>query len=86
MIVEKCAFDPMVDKTPVSNIGFVDLKSAFVNHALPSQIAEGETDYNGIEDPASIMGRPTDVFEALEMQSHINSVASESNDGSRESE
>lgn len=86
MVVEKCAFNPKVDKTPVSLLGYVDLKSAMVNHALPSQIAEAETDYNGIEDPASIMGRPTDVFEAMEMQSHINSASTESNDGTKESE
>lgn len=86
MLVEKCAFNPRIDKTPVSSLGYVDLKSAMVNHALPSQIAESETDYNGIEDPASIMGRPTDVFEAMEMQSRVNSASSELNDASKESE
>lgn len=86
MVVEKCPFNPKVDKSPVSLLGYVDLKSAMVNHALPSQIAESEADYNGIEDPASIMGRPTDVFEAMEMQSHINSASSESSDASKESE
>lgn len=86
MVVEKCAFNPKVDKTPVSLLGYVDLKSAMVNHALPSQIAESETDYNGIEDPASIMGRPTDVFEAMEMQSHVNSVGDKSNDVTKEFE
>ena len=86
MVVEKCPFNPVVDKTAVSQIGFVDLKSAMVNHVIPSQIADTEEDYNGIEDPSSIMGKPTDVFEALEMQSHINSFESKSNEGEKESE
>lgn len=86
MIVEKCAYNPVVDKTPVSNLGFVDLKSAMVNHALPSQIADSEVDYNGIEDPSSILGRPTDVFEAMEMQSHINSFEAKSSEAEKNSE
>ena len=86
MVVTECKFDPVVDKTPVSSLGFVDLKSAMVNHCIPSQIAETEEDYNGIEDPASIMGKPADVFEAMEMQSHINSFKPESNEGEKESE
>ena len=86
MVVEKCPFNPIVDKTAVSQIGFVDLKSAMVNHVIPSQIAEADEDYNGIEDPSSIMGKPADVFEALEMQSHINSFESKSSEGEKESE
>lgn len=86
MVVIECKFDPIVDKTPVSSLGFVDLKSAMVNHVIPSQIAETEEDYNGIEDPSSIMGKPADVFEAMEMQSHINSFKPESNEGEKESE
>lgn len=85
MVVTECKFNPVVDKTAVSQIGFVDLRSAMVNHVIPSQIAESEEDYNGIEDPSAIMGKPTDVFEALEMQSHINSFKPESNDGEKES-
>ena len=72
MVYEKFGFDPIRDKTPVSQTGFIDLKSAMVNNVIPSQIADTEDSYNGIEDPVSILGKPRDVFEAIDMQSHIN--------------
>lgn len=72
MVYKDFSFNPLRDKTPVSGTGFIDLKSAMVNNVIPSNIAESETDYNGIQDPASIMGKPRDVFEALDMQKAIN--------------
>lgn len=72
MLYRGCKFNPVKDKSPVSNTGFVDMKSAMVNSAIPSQIPGTEDDYNGIEDPASILGKPRDVFEAMDMQRHIN--------------
>lgn len=72
MVYSSFPFDPIKDKTPVSGSGFVDLKSAMVNHTIPSNIAESDLQYNGIEDPASILGKPRDVFEALDMQKSIN--------------
>lgn len=72
MVYTDFPFNPVRDKTPVSGTGFIDLKSAMVNNVIPSNIAESETDYNGIQDPASIMGKPRDVFEALDMQKAIN--------------
>lgn len=72
MVYKSFPFDPIKDKTPVSGSGFVDLKSAMVNHTIPSAIAESDLQYNGIEDPASILGKPRDVFEAVDMQKSIN--------------
>lgn len=73
-------FNPVKDKTPVSQTGYIDAKSAFVNNAIPSQIAETEQDYNGIDDPASILGKPRDVFEALDMQKSISESSSKTNE------
>ena len=72
MIVDNCRFDPKKDLTPVSQTGFIDLKSAFVSGVVPSVMQGADADYNGIDDPQSILGCPSDVFEAIEMQSHIN--------------
>lgn len=77
MRVGKCMFNPIKDKTPVSSTGFVDLQSAMVNSAVPSQIPGTDDDYNGIDDPASILGKPSDVFEAMDMQKHINNYSPE---------
>lgn len=71
MIVTDTHFDPIKDLNPVSQTGFVDLNSAFANNFVPSVSENAESDYNGIEDPASILGRPRDVFEGLEMESYI---------------
>lgn len=78
MNVGKCLFNPRRDKTPVSQVGFVDLKVAMVNNTIPPQDGFSESEYNGIEDPQSILGKPRDVFEALEMQKHISEVSAKS--------
>lgn len=78
MVVTECYYDPAVDLKPVEPFGFIDLKSAFVNKTVPSNLPDSEVDYNGIEDPASIVGRPSDVFDALRMQSELASRDSSS--------
>ena len=65
MIVEKCIFNPERDLKDVEPFGFVDLKDAFVNRCVPSQVGESDSDYNGIDNPESILGKPADVFDAL---------------------
>lgn len=72
MVYSSFPFNPKRDKTPVSPSGFVDLQSAMVNHAVPSQIPGTDDDYNGIEEPQSILGKPRDVFEAMDMQKYVN--------------
>lgn len=78
MRVKGCRYSPARDLSPVSQTGFVDLKNAFANNSIPSQIVGAETDYNGIDDPACILGRPSDVFEAMEMESYVKSVGTSS--------
>lgn len=74
------AFNPQLDKIPVSQTGFIDLKSAMVNNVIPSQIVDTEESYNGIDDPSSILGKPRDVFEAMDMQSYINNYNADDSD------
>lgn len=71
MIVEKCFFDPIKDIAPVEQFGFVDLKNALANSVVPSVMADAESDYNGIENPDSVLGKPSDVFEAMDMQAAL---------------
>lgn len=82
MVILDTRFDPVRDLCEVSQTGYIDLVSAFITGSVPSQIADSDDDYNGIEDPQSILGRPSDVFEAMEMQSYINSVGSQPKDES----
>ena len=77
MVYENFAFNPLRDKSPVSTTGYIDLKSAMANSVIPSQLPDAEQDYNGIDDPASILGKPRDVFEAMDMEKHINNFKPE---------
>lgn len=84
MIVFDCNFDPVVDITPVDQYGYVDMKSALANSVVPSVMPGAEVDYNGIDDPASIIGKPSDIFEAIDMQKAAEVSAANSADTSNE--
>lgn len=66
MIETAPKYNPVVDRGPVSQLGYVDINNAFRNGAIPSDITADDTKYNGIEEPDSIMGKPSDEFEAAQ--------------------
>lgn len=76
MVVTECLYNEERDLKPVEPFGFVDLKESFINNCVPSNTPESESDYNGIQDPASILGRPSDVFDALRLAQDIEKIAS----------
>lgn len=78
MIVESCPFDPVRDLHPVDQFGFIDLKTALDQSVVPSQMPESDFDYNGIEEPQQILGKPRDIFEAIDTQNAIEASASAS--------
>lgn len=86
MKVYECRFDPVRDIAPVEQFGFIDLKSALENSVVPSQLPDSEADYNGAEDPESVLGKPHDVFEAIDMQRAAEAAAAEVGDNDGKSE
>lgn len=66
-----CRYNEDVDICDVDQYGFVDLVECLSNGVVPSSISNTEADYNDIEDPASILGKPRDVFEAYKMADYI---------------
>lgn len=58
-------YDPVKDLNPVDPYGYVDLRSAFENHNVPSEIADELANYNGIDDPESILGTPKDILKRI---------------------
>lgn len=78
MIAVLTPFDPKRDLQDVDQFGFVDLHHAIENGVVPSDLSVSEDVYNGIDDPRSIMGKPRDVFEAMQF-GHVISVKSENN-------
>lgn len=80
MVVYECNFDPVRDITPVDQHGFTDLKSALANSCVPSVMPDTDIDYNGIDNPDSILGTPRDIFEAIDAMKAVESYMSDSND------
>lgn len=76
MIVTECTFDPVRDIAPVEQFGFIDLKVSLDSSIVPSQMPESSSDYNGIDDPNKILGKPHDVFEAIDSQKALEAAAS----------
>lgn len=81
MIQGKFFRNPQKTKKSVDQMGFVDIVKVMDTNSLPAVSSEGSDVYNGIEDPASILGKPTDVFDAMQMQSAINDYKPDSTDG-----
>lgn len=84
MIVKDCPFDPVRDLAPVEQFGFIELKDALANSIVPSQMPESDTDYNGIEEPEKVIGKPRDVFEAIDAQKAAEQIASSSSEGEKD--
>lgn len=64
-------FDKNKDFREVENYGYVDLVKCLQTGAVPSDVTGSMSSYNGIEDPTSIIGTPTDVFDAMRMSSTL---------------
>lgn len=82
MFCENCSYDPVRDISPVEQFGFIDLKSALESSIVPSQLPESEADYNGIDEPAQILGKPHDIFEAIDTQKALEAAAAAEASGS----
>ena len=63
---QKCVFNPVCDVQQVSPEGALDLAQAYSLGSIPSNLTSDVTDFNDIEDPASIAGKPDDVFSGLQ--------------------
>lgn len=80
-----CKYNPARDIKPVVQSGFIDLVQANRLSSVPSSINVEEKPYNGIEDPRSIGGRPSDVFDAMQMAKSIAGYKAPSSAASGES-
>lgn len=76
-MLQSFEYDPVVDITPVSQHGFIDLTSCLDNGYVPTGVDGSEGSYNGLDEPSAVGSQPTDVFEAIRA-SHAFSEASTS--------
>ena len=73
-MIFKCEYNDITDIKEVDQFGFVDLNECMANGQVPSTVSDTLDEYNGIDDPASILGKPHDVFEAYRMQDYVKSA------------
>ena len=76
-MVFECNYDPTCDMREVDPLGYVDLGKALLTGIIPSDVSGNMSSYNGIENPESILGTPSDVFESMRMIDTINLSSAE---------
>lgn len=74
MFVKKCEFNEIRDIHDVDQFGYVNLAECLENGIVPSEIADSEANYNDVDDPSSIIGKPRDVFEAYTLKDYAMQV------------
>lgn len=70
-IEEKHSFNPMRDRLPYQPNQAVDIGEAFASGVIPGNLSAQEVNYNHIANPADIIGRPRDEFEAMQIERNL---------------
>lgn len=71
MVQNSAKFDKVKDLQEVDQFGYIDLVKSFQNGYVAGDVESVAERFNDIEDPASIVGKPKDCFEAMRMQDAI---------------
>lgn len=79
-------YDKRRDRFEVSQSGFLDLNSAFEHNAVPADISGDDANYNGVEDPNKVIGKPKDNFELMHYNKSVHDYKPSSNNPSGEAE
>lgn len=66
------------DIAPVVQIGFIDLRVAYATGVVACDIDGVEGNFNGVESPESIIGKPDDVFSAMRAAKAVEFVSQNS--------
>lgn len=71
-MIQNCKFNPVTDLQEVEQFGFVDLVKSSAEGFVPSDIGTSAENFDGEDlDPESLLGRPSDRFEAMRMQENL---------------
>lgn len=60
-------FDKVKDMQEVDQFGYVNLGEAYANGVVQGNLNPDVSEFNGIEHPESIIGKPSDEFDAIAM-------------------
>ena len=64
-------FDKVKDMTEVDPYGWCDLAEAYANGVVSPALTAAELNMNNIDDPESIVGKPSDEFDAIRLQNFV---------------
>lgn len=67
----ECFFDKDHDLGEASQSGFVVLDDLLAHGIVPNTLNVAPESFNDIDDPKSILGRPSDQFEAMTMAKEL---------------
>lgn len=70
-----CKFNPVCDVREVQTFGYLELADVMRSGIIPSNLSASQMQFNGIEDPQSILGSPSDTFDAMRMRDMISESA-----------
>lgn len=71
MLYGDVVYNKRKDIHSVDQFGFVNVTKAFESGAVPASVAPTPEQFNGIESPEAVLGRPSDVFEAYRMRDYV---------------
>lgn len=72
---QTCIFNPLCDVREVQTFGYLELADVMRTGIVPSNLNASQLQYNGIEEPESILGSPCDTFDAMRMMETISESA-----------
>lgn len=64
-------FDKVKDMQEVDQFGYVNLGEAYANGVVEGNLNPDVSEFNGIEHPESIIGKPSDEFDAIALQKTV---------------
>ena len=71
MIAKLRPFDKIKDMQEVDQFGYVNLCESYANGAISGDLAVDTGKMNGIEHPESIIGKPSDEFDAIALSKTV---------------
>lgn len=78
MYQKDCTFNPNCDLIPHASGLSVDIGAALRTGKVPTKLGPSDVAYNGINNPANIVGRPSDIFDSLRMEQNALAAARKS--------
>lgn len=85
-MIMKAEFNPVTDRHPVDQFGYVDLETAYRTGIVPATAENEDIKYNNQSDPTTIGTVPRDKFDAYEYTRSVRKAVESSENGEKDSE